>query len=104
MAASPYAYDYIRDAALDVIIETPDLYAWKTTDYYDPDDNTKPLTVYTLSADPAVGDALYDAHGNQLDKIEAWTGVEYGTCNTNTIASKTSTTITCGSKGSIVVK
>ena len=98
MAASPYAYDYIRDAASDVIIEAPDLYAWTTNEYYDTDDYTKPLTVYTLSADPEVGDLLYDAHGNQLDKIRAWDGAQDAACNTNVIASKTSTTITCGTK------
>ena len=70
------------------------LYAWTTTECYDINDTTKPLTVYTLSETPAVNDKTYDSNGDEFDG-GCWTGAEQGTVPNN-INGVTSTTITLG--------
>lgn len=71
------------------------LYAWTTTGYYDINDTTKPLTVYTLSETPAVNDKTYDSNGDEFDG-RCWTGAEQGTVS-NIIKGVTGTTIRIGS-------
>ena len=70
------------------------LYAWKTTEYYDRNDNSKPLTVYTLSETPSEGDSIYTATSEVWDGI-CFDGTELGKVTT-TIVSSTASTLKVG--------
>ena len=72
------------------------LYAWTTNDYYDREDTSKPLTVYTHSENPSIDDQTYTSTGETWDG-KCWTGAEPGSLAFGTQVSEISgNTITVG--------
>ena len=75
---------------------TPTLYAWTTNDYYDREEMSKPLTVYTHSENPSIDDQTYTSTGEIWDG-KCWTGAEPGSLKFGTQISEISgNTITVG--------
>lgn len=73
------------------------LYAWTTNDYYDISNHTKPLTIYTASATPSVGDTVYTQTG-EIFNGRCWTGTQTGKVASSTVNSISNNTITLNSK------
>lgn len=70
------------------------LYAWTTTGYYDREDTSKPLTVYTHSENPSIDDKTYTSTGEIWDG-KCYTGAEPGIVGTQ-ISEISGNTITVG--------
>ena len=72
------------------------LYAWTTNEYYDRENTSKPLTVYTYSENPSINDQTYTSTGEIWDG-KCWTGAETGSLKFGTQISEISgNTITVG--------
>ena len=85
---------YYRDTLSDKIIYLT-LYAWTSSQYFDKNDISKPLTVYTTSLTPSIGSSVYTKDGEVFDGY-CWTGAETGKVSNSSISNVENNTITIG--------
>ena len=74
----------------DVILKPSQLYAWTSNHYYADSSLTIPYTLYTASAAPSSGDALYDSTGTQISSIKCYDNVDYYGTSVNTVGTYSS--------------
>ena len=99
LTITAYGHQYVTNPVngdLTIHLPSQNLYAWKTTNtFYDKNDHSKLLTVYTLSETPSVGDSVYTATGEVFEGV-CYTGIDTGRVNPQTISSINNNTMTVG--------